>query len=172
MSSFQLGSGREALAPLSAATLEDRAAGAGRHPRAKSVPALAASNVRLEGAFHEAEGRGVGGRRPSPATGQYREAHPADRLRSVPRPATSNPADAKSGRPGIHRPNPAWGKALNHLSTAVETAVERAKSPARRMFFLRGIACFQALSGLSGVAMIAASRSLAEGASTRRATPC
>jgi hypothetical protein len=61
---------------------------------------------------------------------------------------------------------------LNHLSTAVETAVERAKSPARSMFFLRGIACFQALSGLSGVAMIAASRSLAEGASTRRATPC
>src|SRR6185312_15895607 len=135
MSSFQLGSGREALAPLSAATLEDRAAGAGRHPRAKSVPALAASNVRLEGAFHEAEGRGVGGGRRSPATGQYREAQPADRRRSAPRPATSNPAVAKSESPGIHRPNPAWSKALNHLSTAVETAVERAKSPARKMFF-------------------------------------
>src|SRR6185436_17278993 len=84
MSSFQLGSGREALAPLSAAALEDRAAGAGRHPRAKSVPALAASNVRLEGAFHEAEERDVSGRRRSPATGQYREAQPADRLRRVP----------------------------------------------------------------------------------------
>ena len=172
MAAFQPGSGRETLAPLGAAPLEDRAAGAGRHPRAKSVPALAASNVRLEGAFHEAEGRGVSDRRRSPATSQYREAQPADRLRSVPRPATSNPAVAKSGSPGIHRPNPAWSKALNRLSTAVETAVERAKSPARRRFFPLRAACFQALSGLSGVAMIAASRSLAEGASTRRATPC
>ena len=54
MAAFQPGSGRETLAPLGAAALEDRATGAGRHPRAESVPALPASNVRLEGAFHEA----------------------------------------------------------------------------------------------------------------------
>jgi hypothetical protein len=52
MATFQPGSGRETLAPLGAAALENRAAGAGRHPRAESVPAFPASNVRLEGAFH------------------------------------------------------------------------------------------------------------------------
>ena len=53
MATFQPGSGRETLAPLGAAALENRAAGAGRHPRPESVPALPASNVRLEGAFQE-----------------------------------------------------------------------------------------------------------------------
>jgi hypothetical protein len=63
---FQLGSGREALAPLRAAALQNRAARAGRHPRAESVPALPASNVRLEGAFHRAE-KEAGRDAPAPA---------------------------------------------------------------------------------------------------------
>jgi len=53
VAAFQPGSGRETLAALCAAALEDRAPGARRHARAKPVPALPASNVRLEGAFHE-----------------------------------------------------------------------------------------------------------------------
>jgi hypothetical protein len=75
MATFQPGSGRETLAPLGAAALENRAAGAGRHPRAESVPAFPASNVRLEGAFHRGTRRrwwdAAGPCRPP---GQYREA--------------------------------------------------------------------------------------------------
>jgi len=75
MATFQPGSGRETLAPLGAAALENRAAGAGRHPRPESVPAFPASNVRLEGAFQErCEKKMAGCGRPLPATGQYREA--------------------------------------------------------------------------------------------------
>jgi hypothetical protein len=77
----------------------------------------------------------------------------------------------KFGYREIHRPKAAWGQAFNHLSTAVETGVERGKMPAQPVFFYAVAACFQALSGHNAVAMIAASRSLAEGAATRRATP-
>ena len=79
---------------------------------------------------------------------------------------------AKSAREEIHRRKTAWSQASHHLSTAVETAVERKQLPAQTRFLARRTACFQALSGLGGVAMIAASRSLAEGATSRRATPC
>src|SRR6185369_11201718 len=67
VTTFQPGSGRETLAPLGAAALENRAAGAGRHPRAETMPALPASNVRLEGAFHRGARRKVSGMRPAPA---------------------------------------------------------------------------------------------------------
>jgi len=44
--------GGQTLAPSRAAALQDRAARASRHPRAKSMPPLAAAHVRLVGAFH------------------------------------------------------------------------------------------------------------------------
>jgi hypothetical protein len=78
----------------------------------------------------------------------------------------------KSALMEIHRRKTAWPQASHHLSTAVETAVERKKLPAQAPFLPLRLACFQALRGLGGVAMIAASRSLAEGAISRRATPC
>jgi hypothetical protein len=187
VTTFQPGSGRETLAPLGATALENRAAGAGRHPRTESVPALPASNVRLESAFHEVREEGVwdaaGPCRPS---GQYREGHlPAGGSAEPPgtserprRPcSTASLSDRainveKSGREKIHRRKSAWSQASHHLSTAVETAVERKNLPAQTPFFALRPASFQALRALGGVAMIAASRSLAEGAITRRATPC
>ncbi len=45
-------SGGEPLAPTRAPPLEDRAAAAGGHPRSEPVTSLAATNVRLIGAFH------------------------------------------------------------------------------------------------------------------------
>ena len=79
---------------------------------------------------------------------------------------------AKSGQLEIHRLEPAWLMALHHLSTAVESLVESPKTPAQRRFFTRNPPFFQALSGFVSVAMIAAPRSLAEGAVTRRAASC
>ena len=43
------------MAALEAATLDDRLAGTGSHSRAETVLALAASNIRLIGAFHQKE---------------------------------------------------------------------------------------------------------------------
>ena len=48
-------SGREALAPLGAAALEDHLSGARRHAGAEAVLALAAADVGLVGAFHGGE---------------------------------------------------------------------------------------------------------------------
>ena len=187
MATFQPGSGRETLAPLGAAALENRAAGAGRHPRAESVPALPASNVRLEGAFHRGARR-VCEMRPARAGHRASIEKPASRpvaLPSRPRPPNGRGSRArglrlavrainlaKSAREEIHRRKTAWLQASPHLSTAVETAVERKNLPAQASFFALRAACFQALRGFGGVAMIAASRSLAEGAISRRATPC
>lgn len=187
MATFQPGSGRETLAPLGAAALENRAAGAGRHPRAESVPAFPASNVRLEGAFHRGTRRrwwdtaGPAGHRASiekPASrpvAQPSRAGPPDgrsgRARSLRQSARAINV-AKSANAEIHRRKTAWPQASHHLSTAVETAVERKNLPAQASFFALRAACFQALRALGGVAMIAASRTLAEGATSRRATPC
>lgn len=187
MATFQPGSGRETLAPLGAAALENRAAGAGRHPRAESVPAFPASNVRLEGAFHRgARRRWWDTAGPCRPPGQYREARlpaggsaePRGTSGWPQRTCSKSPAEArainvaKSANAEIHRRKTAWPQASHHLSTAVETAVERRNLPAQASFFALRAACFQALRGLGGVAMIAASRTLAEGATSRRATPC
>jgi hypothetical protein len=92
---FQLGSGREALAPLRAAALQDRAAGACRHPRAESVPALPASNVRLESAFHRAE-KEAGGNAPAPA------GHPAS-IEKGPRPTGLEPSGRGDTSAGVRK---------------------------------------------------------------------
>src|SRR5262245_57291056 len=103
MSTFQLGSGREALAPLCSAALENRAAGAGRHPRTEPVPALPTANVRLEGAFHEARSeRGVCGRR-APARASIEKSAP----RTVTEAAAAHALCAKIGPHEIHRPKAA-----------------------------------------------------------------
>jgi hypothetical protein len=47
-------SGGEALAPPGTPALEDRPASTRRHPRSEAVPALAAADIRLVGAFHVA----------------------------------------------------------------------------------------------------------------------
>jgi hypothetical protein len=186
VATFQPGSGRETLAPLGAAALENRAAGAGRHPRAESVPAFPASNVRLEGAFQERCEKKMGCGQPCrprasiekpasrPASQPSRAGRPygrGGRARGLRQSARAINV-AKSANVEIHRRKTAWPQASHHLSTAVETAVERKNLPAQTSFFALRAACFQALRALGGVAMIAASRTLAEGATSRRATPC
>ena len=108
----------------------------------------------------------------SSAMGQYREESASNHPSGGPGARAARALCTKFCHREIHRPKAAWDKASDHLSTAVETGVERQKTPAHAVLFCRQAACFQALSGLNGIAMIAASRSLAEGASTRRATPC
>ena len=142
---FQLGSGREALAPLYTAALEDCAAGAGRHPRAESVPALPASNVRLEGAFHEEEGGrsapACAGHRASIEKGAPRTGLDASRD-SPPGAAFANCARrenpqaesrmAWSVQPPFHSCGDCCGKAGNSCSTCVFPARSRMFSSVER----------------------------------------
>jgi hypothetical protein len=185
VTTFQPGSSRETLAPLGAAALENRATAAGRHPRAESVPALPASNVRLESAFQERCEKKMCGMRAGPCRppGQYREAglppgDPAEPCGSSgdPRRSCSKPPErsisknlrswkSTGGKPHGHRPHTTFPQLWRLLWKGRNCLLRPRFLPLRP-------ACFQALRGLGGVAMIAASRSLAEGAISRRATPC
>ena len=95
------------------ADAQDRAAGAGGHPRSESVPALPTSDVGLKGSLHRRSRCG--------------EAARATRRASIDKPSRRHAHAAKGVL--FHRAKPGWGAGSRHLSTAVEIAVEIRKKP-------------------------------------------
>ena len=120
-------SGRKALAPSRAAALQDRAARAGRHPRSKPVPSLAAADVRLVGAFHDSRvvaKRAGGARAASIATSSgstFSTVTTARRTSEI----------AAQAIPQLPRE-----RTRLPLSTPVETCVGTHKIPAKRRLFV------------------------------------
>ena len=118
--------GREALAPLGAAALEDRAAGARRHARTEAVLALPPAHVWLVGPLHSLE-KSRRERRFSPEPGgQYRR---APLRRRCPQALRGRRKAAATGLPVGDRPSP------GALSTPVESMWSEQKSLQIGSFF-------------------------------------
>ena len=120
-------SGGEPLPAFGAATLEDRAAGAGRHASAKAVLALPPAHVGLIGPLHKVSG--ARRRRPEgPRAGSIDEVPHA----SSPQAVCGQPPDGKRPR-SAGFPIPQHGS-RTPLSTPVESYVEVVESPGNRPF--------------------------------------
>jgi hypothetical protein len=133
------GSGGQALTPACAAALQDRAAGARRHPRSKTMPPLSAANVWLIGPLHGYE---TARDTMSAEAPQYRRTAPHEFVH-------------KDGRCCRQPENPRMRPCRRRCrrrqltdSTGVESCVESSKMPAKWHLFHQSAVAFPGVVGL------------------------